>query len=62
MKVKLAKQLIDKIKKKKYYRRRVTIPKVFMDQTGWDNKEYLKLTFGFHTNGKPYLMLDEVEK
>jgi hypothetical protein len=59
MKVKHRKHIVKK--NKKWFVSEITIPKLFMDQCQWDKKEYLNISMGFQSNGKPYLMINETE-
>ena len=59
MKIKLIKDKHVK-KRKIYYSYRITIPKLFMEQCNWENVKELNISLGFQSNGKPYLMLNEL--
>jgi hypothetical protein len=61
MKVKLTKKYTKTHKNNKKHVNRITIPKLLMDQCQWDKKEYLNISMGFQSNGKPYLMINETE-
>jgi len=63
MKIKLLKHFDKKGKNgTQYFRRRITIPALLLEQCNWDKVKELNISMGFQTNGKPYLMLNELPK
>ena len=48
-------------KGKKYCSNRINIPKLLIGQCQWTKKTPLNIAMGFQSNGKPYLMITEVE-
>jgi hypothetical protein len=61
MKIKLHRLYTTK-KKKRYCTYQNTIPKKIMEQCNWENVKELNISIGFQSNGKPFLMLNELPK
>jgi hypothetical protein len=58
--VKVSEQHYNTVKKKKYYRQRITIVKELIEQLEWKKDDKVCEVIHFDSLGKPYLIIKKV--